>query len=110
MKIIERDLVYGDELFSRPEQIELALQKRVQYFENQGKRVALVAVIHPDAREGYMVGIAVENERGYYPTHTIIAEKNYHLAEGLVDEANELMFSGRSKRDTMDIIITTMRK
>lgn len=74
------------------------------------KRFAYV-VIASDFKEGegYLVGVAVEGEKGFYATDWRWgADGNYSLARECADEKNSVLFDG-DLSEAFKLIASTMR-
>ena len=82
---------------------EIAFAQRAQ-----GKSVALHAIIGGGVTDGYMIGVAVENESGYYPTPDHVDNPHYGKACLYIDKINKRMF-GLTHDQAMRIVDSSMR-
>ena len=73
------------------------------------KSTALVTVINNELSnyEGYILGVATENERGYKPL-MILADHNYKTVNNWVDQANSEIYD-REPIETYKIVMSSMR-
>lgn len=70
--------------------------------------MALTAVMTGNDQRPYGIGIAVRNERGYSPFYKgDLWFKTYHEAQDYAKDYNEKM--GLTERESMEIVLTTMR-
>lgn len=60
-------------------------------------------------QNGYEIGIADREVRGYTPTGIVIPIPNYDKAEKVVDEVNGLLFPNQSLKENYLIVASSMR-
>lgn len=74
------------------------------------KRRAYVVVFSKEPCKGYEIGLAIENEKGYFPGYGEIDEGlNYDQACDVVDGYNAKIF-GLTPKEASAIVLSTMRK
>ena len=74
------------------------------------KDQALVCVIDTERTggNGYLLGLATKDERGYKSLGMVLEEHNYDIANEWVNEANKIIFN-RSAKATYLIVLSSMR-
>lgn len=55
------------------------------------------------------IGIATRGQKGYRPSKIGLAKYDYDKLSDLVDQANKILFKDRTEKETMLIVLRSMR-